>query len=786
VPNEKKKRFLSLSVHQLVDFLLRTGDIDNRVYNQETMQAGTRIHASFQQKQGRDYASEYPLAEVFERPLGIIHLEGRADGIITGGPFPVIDEIKSTVIPVEEFHKQQGAWHLGQAQCYALMYCHEKKIDKIGVRLTYLSQVNDDKAVHEATYSVEDLEKAVYGYMDEYLSFYQGEFTHIDERNASALAMKFPYSDFRPGQRDMARYVYSVATKGGTFYCEAPTGIGKTMSTLFPAIKAFGSSNNEKIFYLTAKSTGAESAYDALGMLYKKGFKGRDSLLVAKDKLCFKPGAACNPDECPFAKDYYTKIRKVVLEAIHSGERFDQAYVTSLAKKYAICPFEMQLDLSLYSDIVIGDFNYVYDPLVHLERFFDPPADPSRSLLLVDEAHNLVERGRDMYSSTLTLSDAIQARRSLRKAKVTSVKRALGKIEQFFLDEANGYEGGVLDYESAPDTLVKALASLSRAHKELLKKAHPSLGNSYKDFSRECHRFEYLLGNYPEHSRIYFEKRQDRAEIHLYCLDPSEYLASSASLLKGRVYFSATLSPIDYYEDALSGQHDYPSLLLPSPFPKENFDLILAPLVSTRFKDRASTYQEVADYLSAFVEAKKGNYFLYFPSYEYLENILPLLSFKDADVLKQDRDMTTEEKAAFLDKFVPKPKKTTVALLIIGGTFSEGIDLVGDRLNGVAVVGIGLPQLSHERDLIRDYYDKINQEGYAYAYMNPGMNKVMQAVGRLIRSEKDHGAALLIDDRYLTEDYKKLFERTWTGYAVATKPDDVKENLLSFYKKKHK
>lgn len=689
--SKEEKHYLSLSVHQLVDYLLRQGDIDNRVYNADTMQAGTLIHASFQKKQGQDYLSEYSLAESFERPLGTIRLEGRADGIILGGEEPIVDEIKSTVLPLEKFYEQQSPWHFGQAECYALMYAHETKAEKIRVRLTYLSQVNDDKAVHERLYTVEELEEAVYGYMDEYLSFYEQQFRHLEERNASARELKFPYTVFRKGQREMARYVYGVCTKGGSFYCEAPTGIGKTMSALFPAVKAFSAKSNDRIFYLTAKSTGAEAAYEALTLLYSDGFRGRDSLLRSKEKICFSPGAACNPDECPFAKDYYTKIRKATGEALASGSRFDPEYVLSLARKYAICPFEIQLDLSLYSDVIIGDYNYAFDPLVHLERYFDEPADPSHSVLLVDEAHNLVERGRSMYSSTLTLYDAAAARRSLRRFKFTGLKRALTKIESFFLDEADSYEGGIKDFEEAPDELVKALASLSRCHKEMLKKAHPGLGSAYKDFSRECHRFEFLLENYCEHSELYFEKSEDRAEIHLYCLDPSEYLSKSANLCKARVYFSATLSPSEYYMDALSGTHEEACLLLPSPFPKENFDLILAPLVSTRYKDRALTYEEVADYLSRFVAGRKGNYFLYFPSYEYLENVRPYLDFGTAKIDIQERDMGEAKRAEFLASFKPHPKKSHVALLIIGGAFAEGVDLVGERLNGVAVVGIGLP-----------------------------------------------------------------------------------------------
>jgi len=214
VPESEKKHFIALSVHQLVDYLLRTGDLDNRVYNQETMQAGTRIHASFQKKQGRDYLSEYSLSETFERPEGTIRLEGRADGIILGGPLPVIDEIKSTVLPLELFHTQQGRWHLGQAQCYALMYAHENKLEKVGIRLTYISQENNDQTVHEDIYTLSQLEEAVGGFMDQYLAFYARQFQHIEERNHSAIPLRFPYSDFRTGQRDMARYVYSVATKG--------------------------------------------------------------------------------------------------------------------------------------------------------------------------------------------------------------------------------------------------------------------------------------------------------------------------------------------------------------------------------------------------------------------------------------------------------------------------------------------------------------------------------------------------------------------------------------------
>jgi len=779
------KPFLALSVHQLVDFLLRTGDIDDRVFNQDTMQEGSRVHASFQKKQDEDYLSEYYLLETFVREEGTIKLDGRADGIILSGEMPIVDEIKSTVEPLEKFFAEQGAWHLGQAECYALMYCHQEKLDQIGVRLTYISQRDGQKMTKDFTYSLGELEAKVYGYMDAYLTFHQMQFNHEAERDASVKSLPFPFSHFRPGQRQLAKYAYGIAKNGGYLFAEAPTGIGKTMSTLYPFVKAFSRGTNDRIFYLTAKSTGAIAAYQALGELYDKGLVAHDSLLLAKDKICFCPGHSCNPDDCPFAKDYYTKLKAVVLEAMASTKRFDESYVIKTARKNAMCPFELQLDLSLHSDVIICDYNYFFDPLVHLQRFFDPSVDTSHDLILVDEAHNLVERGRAMYSATLSSRTLYFAKRKLRRYKLVSLKRALGKVEKAFAALGADIPDGSNDLSGIPEDFTKAIESFMRAHKKLSSDGSSTskFGDDYKDFFLEANKYLKLLEQYfSSSSRIYVERQGQDVKVKLYCLDPSSYLKKSFDLVKGGIIFSATLSPIDYYMDSIMGSHDFPFLLLPSPFPKENFDLMLAPKVSVRYKDRGASYQEVAAYLKNFVAGKLGNYFVYFPSYEYLENIRPYLDFKDSDVLVQDRDMKEEERGAFLASFTLSPSKTTVGLLVLGGAFSEGIDLVSDRLIGVALVGIGLPQIGHDNNLIRDYHQKLSGQGFEYAYMDPGMNKVMQAVGRLIRSESDKGAALLIDDRYLRDEYRDLFIRTWTEYDVVLSPGEVSENLSAFYK----
>ncbi len=779
-----EKPYLSLSVHQVVDSLLRAGDIDDRVYNQETMNLGSKIHAAFQKKQGKDYLSEYYLAETFERELGTLALNGRADGIITGGDYPIIDEIKSTVLPLSLFHEQQGPWHLGQAECYALMYLHEKNLERIGVRLTYIAQKKDDKMVLNYLYDKEDLEKKVYGYFDDYLKEYQVRLKEIELRNLSLKKLDFPFDHFRPGQRELSKYAYAVASKGGLLFSEAPTGIGKTMSTLFPTIKSLEVGNIDKVFYLTAKGTGRLSAYDALSRLYEKGLVARDSMLIAKDKICLKPGCACNPSECPYTVNYYGKLREAINEAMSSYHRFSPDYVKSLAIARTLCPFELQLDLSLYADFVLCDYNYFFDPMVHLERYFDETVDSKKYFCLVDEAHNLIDRGRSMYSASISLASLNIAKKSLKKRKgIDGIKRALTKIKKA-LEEADVFPEGLTPYDHPPTSLYKAIQSLKKANNDRQGKEEAApLGEAFKDFYLEANKYlrihdEFYGANY----RCYCSKNGKDIVVSLDCLDPSPFLSDSFAKVKGAVVFSATLSPIDYYQTAILGASDKPFLLLPSPFPPENFKLLLAPKVSVRYKDRESTYQEVASYLQTFVSAKTGNYFLYFPSYDYLDKILPFLDFGEADVFIQEREMDEEAREEFLEHFQPSPEKTTIGLLVLGGAFSEGIDLVSDRLIGVSIVGIGLPMVSPSVDLIREYYDKKEHKGFEYAYMDPGMNKVMQAVGRLIRSEEDRGAALLIDDRYLREEYRSLFQRRWSRYEVVVSPEDLKEELQAFYK----
>lgn len=772
---------LKISVHQLVDFLLRTGDIDNRINNKSTMAEGSRIHAFYQSKQGHSYIAEYPLKETFQIDDFEITLEGRADGLIVKDDEYTIDEIKSTIVDLEEYFESQKEWHLGQAKCYAFMLANERDLKKVNIDLTYIHQLYDAKMTKSFTFTYAELKKDIYTYLKQYLKFYKLIYNKNLERNASATSLVFPFINFRKGQRELAKYSYAIAKNGGVLYSEAPTGIGKTISTLFPFAKSFSDGQNDRIFYLTAKNSGKESAFEAIKLLLNSGLNASAILITAKDKICFCPGKACNPDECPYAKGYYTKIKSILTDAIKKYSLFTPAQILRIASRNVICPFELSLDISLYVDFVVCDYNYFFDPQVYLKRFFDEAQ--LNSLVLIDEAHNLVERGRSMYSASIDSRLFKFAKRATKQLDHKKIHNAEKRITKLFNEFTDLTEGTTIINEISRTSLNGIQAYLLAAT-DVNKHHHSVVDDDFNQFFLELNKFSKLYDYYDETFALYVTKTGNKdTKISLYCLDPSRYLNESIRAVKGTVIFSATLSPSEYYMKMITGSTDYPMLALPSPFSKENFKLIVAPKLSIKYKDRQSSVGEVAKYILTIVNSKKGNYFIYAPSYEYLESLLPYLVNREFELLVQEKEMNDDEKKDFLSRFSKSPKKTTVGLAVVGGAFSEGIDLVADRLIGVAVIGVGLPQICFERELIKNYYSNLKESGFNYAYLYPGMNKVMQAVGRVIRSESDKGIALLIDERFLSSQYRDLFKKEWDHYDVVTSNEDLENEIKNFWLK---
>ena len=775
------EKYLRLSVHQLVDFLLRTGDIDNRVFNRSSMSEGSRLHSVYQSKQSSNYLAEFPLKMSFNVDEVNIILEGRADGIIKRSEKEyVIDEIKTTVEDLKVFHDENLEWHLGQAKCYAYMFAKQANLEFIGIKLTYIQQGKEkEQFIDSYLFNVLELEQFVIKLLNEYLAFYNIIFNKNKVRDETIEKIRFPFKEFRQGQRELAKYTYAMAKNHGRLFAEAPTGIGKTISTLFPFIKAVKDDEKSKIFYLTAKTSGREAAHQAIKILKEHGLSLSDILITAKDKICFCKGQACNPDECPYTKHYYDKIQTVLRYAILNYDDFDLQTITHLAYDNQICPFELELDLSLFMDVIICDYNYLFDPISYMKRYFDE--DVSSFLVLVDEAHNLVDRSRDMYSASLSYKQFLEARKSVRHSKLHKLKLALSKMNKMFKEYLLNPNEGNYILEDFYDYTYKCLSSFITTMQDINKNENKEMSKKLLEFYLEVNRFSRMLEFFNDHYLCYYEIARDDVILHLSCLDASSFLYNSLKNLRGSVLFSATLSPISYYVDMLGGQQSDAQLILPSPFPKENLKIIIAPKVSIRYKNRDSSYQQVAEYIKEFVKNKVGNYFIFLPSYEYLDNLMPYIDMNDVDVFEQQRNMSDEEKEMFLTNFKPNPERTTLGFVIVGGAFGEGIDLVSDRLIGAIIVGIGMPKINFVSNQISAYYDQKGQSGYNYAYLNPGMNKVMQALGRVIRSETDRGAVLLIDERYLTNEYRDLFKAEWRDYEVALSPKEVSDILQEFF-----
>lgn len=776
---------LELSVHQLVDFVLRTGDIDNRVFNTSSMNEGTLIHSLYQSKQGSNYLSEYFLEVSLVIDDIKIHIEGRADGIIKKSSKKyIIDEIKSTVIPLEEFFTQNEQWHLGQAQLYAYMFAKEKGLKDIDIRLTYISQKkHSEKLIKNYSYSFIEIENIVRDYIERYLDFYHLLLDNLNKRNEYISSLPFPFVSYRKGQKELSKYSYAIANKGGRLFVEAPTGIGKTVSTLYPFIKVLPNDDNSKIFYLTAKGSGKENAYKAVKLINDNNDKIYSIVITAKEKVCFCKDKSCNPDECPYTKGYYTKIAHILKYSLLKYHEFDLDKITEIAYEFNVCPFELELDLSLYMDVIICDYNYIFDPVSYMHRYFDD--DASHYLALIDEAHNLVDRSRDMYSASIDESLFKEARLSMRKSSFKAIKTQISKLKKIFDGYNRDFPLGNNQIVDLDETLIKVLYRFLEVMVDANKNHHEEVTKEVLEFYLSVNRFMkiYEIAN---DSFIYNLKREKNfLSIDMICLDASKYLKDIISRLKGSIYFSATLSPIDYYINTLGGNPDTdPVLKLESPFPKENFLMLVAPKISIKYKNRSQTYSQVASYINSFIKGKVGNYLVFVPSYEYLDELIEVLEFPSGIAyFFQKKEMEDKEKEEFISRFKESPSETTVGFAILGGSFAEGIDLVSDRLIGAVIIGIGMPKINFTSDRIMDYYSSHELNGRNYAYIYPGMNKVMQAVGRVIRDEEDKGAVLLIDERYTTNQYQDLFKKEWSQYKVVLTSEEVEEEISSFYNK---
>jgi Rad3-related DNA helicase len=780
VANKTKIR---ISVRNLVEFIFRSGDIDSQFMSNSRALEGTKAHQKVQKK--NEYESYLPEVSLkHEVPFKgfSFSVEGRADGIITDGGLLLVDEIKSTSRPIELIEEDGSETHWAQAKCYAYIYCVQNSIESIGVQLTYCQLETDDIKRFRRHLSLVELEEFFFDLLDRYLVWAALTRDWTALRNASIRGLDFPFESYRKGQRELAVSVYRTIAEGKKIFVQAPTGTGKTISTLFPAVKAVGEGHVSKIFYLTAKTIVRGVAEEALAKMKDCGLELKAVTLTAKDKICFKEKSICSPDHCEYAKGHFDRANDALLEMLRMENSFTRQVIEVYARKHRVCPFELSLDLTLWADCVICDYNYVFDPRVYLRRLFsDAPGDYA---FLIDEAHNLVDRARDMFSAELSKRPILELKKKF-QGKEPGIAKALNKLNSFMVSMRKlAEEEGHHVQESEPKDIYPLLMKfMSESEEWLAKNEESELHEDLLELYFNALGFMRTAEFYDERYITYADNSMNETRLKLFCLDPSFLLRDAQQRGKASVFFSATLTPIEYYTEILGGGDDSYRMSLPSPFDVSNRELLIADNISTKFRNRERTYASVAESIRSFIGQKRGNYIAYFPSYRYMNEVHALFSDRNPEIrtIVQSGSMTEAERESFLGEFHRDSGEGLLGFCVLGGVFSEGVDLKHDELIGAVIVGVGLPQLCFERDVIKDYFNRKNGQGYDYSYVYPGMNKVLQAAGRVIRTETDRGAILLIDERFGSRSYQQLFPGNWFPHRRVRSVSELEGCLSGFW-----
>lgn len=729
------------------------------------MQEGARIHRQLQQQYKEQDEKELFLRQIFFLQELQFIIEGRCDGLIKLEDGWLIDEIKSTSRQIQEL--EDGAKvHWAQARLYGYMVAEEKQLEGIYIQLSYVASKSGEVRTFREYKKRAELEQFTYQVLEAYTPYARCRAAHRNGRDASIQQLGFPFERYREGQRKLAGAVYQTIREEKKLFAKAPTGIGKSISTLFPAVKAIGEGLLQQVFYLTARTTTRTAAEQALDAMHKSGLQLQSVTITAKDKICFQDENLCSKEECPYANGYYDRINGALLDMLTHEQRMDRHVIEQYARKHTVCPFEMSLDAAYTADVVIADYNYIFDPRISLKRLAGEQR--KKMALLVDEAHNLVDRGREMFSASVQKEDFLALSRGYKglDAAVYHTSHAVNK--EFIAIRKKSEENGQLSWSELPEQLAALIEEFTASAELRLASgtngaADPQLHQLLLDTYFKASQFVRIAKLYGKQYVTYADIYRSGMTVKLFCMTPAELLKQAVKGIRSVIFFSATLSPLLYYRDMFGADEEDYSLSIPSPFRREQLEVRIVPL-STRYRDRAETIEELIELLAGLPLRKKGNYLFFFPSYQYLSAVHELLPGRlpsDTQLIVQSGGMTEQERELFLDAFQAGGEHTLIGLAVLGGVFSEGIDLQGDRLNGVAVVGVGLPQHDLERELIKAHFQKEGKNGYHYAYIYPGMNKVLQAGGRLIRSEEDEGMLLLIDDRFLQSSYYQLLPEEW-------------------------
>ncbi len=754
----------SVSVRELAETMMLTGSIDNRYVSRGRMAEGVRLHKYMQKHYGEQDAAELTVKTSLVSDDGIcLEIGGRIDGVRNIGTRPVVEEIKSTRRDPDFISEAQPA-HLAQCELYAYIFAKLNELTEIDMRVTYIHVSSKNIKSFEYTKSFAELQSFFDEITSGYLDFLRFRLRLEKERDASLASLEFPFG-YRRYQKEIISSISDVIASGKNVFINAPTGTGKTLDALFPALKALPTLRSGHIFYLTAKSTQKDVAAHALELLYRRsGLKLKGVIITAKEKACMLPTPACNPEDCEYAKDYYDKLKGLVEKIAADNELITREIIMKYAEECKVCPFELGLDLTGICDVIICDYNYVFDPAAALKRFFDTDAKTD-NIFLIDEAHNLSDRSRDMYSAALDKSTVLRLKREL--ADVPQLASSLGKINTILLSLSKKADESGVYIAPGPDAQLLAELSVFQFEADRFLGRAPRGDDAYRhllDFYFDTVAFTNIAALMGEAHTVYYDAKENF--LKLFCTDAREYLRDCLAKGRSAVFFSATLTPLDYYCELLGGSKNDYVMNVKSIFPQDNFKIAIDRSIQTTYEKRAMYYGAAADRIHRTVNHERGNYIVYFPSYAYMDAVYMAYCEKygGEDILMQRRSMTEEERGDFIASFTDF--SCVCAFAVAGGVFAEAIDLTGNKLIGCIICGVSLPMICTERELIRKHYDAAGRSGFDYAYVYPAMNKVLQAMGRVIRTVDDRGTAVLLDARFTYPSYRKCFPPQYGNMAI--------------------
>ncbi len=767
-----------IAVRELAYFICQSGSLTKEFFSNSDMLRGQRAHDYLQEKYNSDSQAEYYIKQDLNYQGNNYLLHGFIDGLLNIDNEIIIEEIKSTTKELDEIDTDYHKEHMAQLKIYGYLYSLQNNFNKIHLRLTYISVVDYETKSFDSYEEFDNLEEFTLNTLEEYIKFID----LLDEaklnKNKSIEDIKFPFKEMRQGQKDLMKACYKAATDDEILYVIAPTGIGKTMATMFSTLKAL--KPNEKLFYLTAKGSGKNAPMNAIKLLSENGLKIKSIDITAKQKICNLKSKSCDPEKCPFAKGYFDRLRVATMDAIKNYDVYDRKAITDISNKHNICAFEFSLYLSFYCDIVIADYNYIFDPTARLTAYDD---EAYNLRVLVDEAHNLISRSKEMFSASIEEEDIKGIRRAL-----TGLKPSIRGECNLALEIINKYRDEITDGAIFVDS--KPNLELEVALRKIINKMEDILEKNEKIKERdEILDYYFKLVAFNNTAEIFSDAHRhlakienDKITIEYFCLDASSFLLETIhNYVKSIVFFSATLYPIEYHANLLTkGEGKY--LELKSPFNPNNLDLIINNSVSTKYKDRSQSIDSIVEAIEILTKTKEGNHIVFFPSYQYLQMVLDSLDEINSEIIVQKSNLTDDEKDEIINKFNDHTTNK-LGLFVMGGAFSEGIDLIGDSLSGVIIVGVGLPMICDENNILKDYFEELVNQGFDYAYTYPGFTKVIQAVGRLIRSDTDRGVAILIDTRFTYSKYLNLMPPHWNNKKVINNSYQLKKEIEEFYNK---